>query len=93
MTTHQMTVLVAGPPRAVVLDLGRAEARRAAGYAALVRDLCMGRLDPLAFAQRVRGWAPLAGHRLVSDPDTVLALVDRMRAEDVDPFTDHEEEP
>jgi len=62
------------------------ETRRAARYDALVGQLASGRLSPAAFNRRISGWRPIRGERFLSDPDRVLAEIERRRASDEELF-------
>jgi hypothetical protein len=83
----RISLLIDGPPRQIVLEgLSRADISRAAKYDNAVSQLANGRLAPAAFERRFRRWRPIAGYRLLSDPEAVLALLDQLRAEDREPF-------
>lgn len=86
-TTRSMSGMVADPPRfAVFENVSGGEARRLGRYDGLVGQLSEGALDPGAFERRVSRWAPVQGERLLSDPAAVLALLDQLRAEGIEPF-------
>jgi hypothetical protein len=82
-----ISIFVADPPRQVVIEgLSRADLSRAAKYDNAVSELARGRVAPASFERRFSAWRPIAGYRLLADPDAVLALLDRLRAEDREPF-------
>jgi hypothetical protein len=82
-----ISVFVANPARQVVLEgLSRADLSRAAKYDNAVSELGRGRLAPASFRRRFSAWRPIAGYRLLADPNAVLALLDQLRAEDREPF-------
>lgn len=62
------------------------EARRLARYDSLVGQLAAGRLSPRAFERRVSAWRSIRGERFLSDPDRVLAEIERRRASDEEIF-------
>jgi hypothetical protein len=69
------------PARFVELSgLSRQERSRIGRYGSLVGQLRDGQITPAAFRRRVSRWAPVAGLPLLSDPDAVLAIVERRRA-------------
>ena len=79
--------MVDDPPRFVVLEgLGRRDLSRAGHYNDLAQKLDLGRFDPKAFRNRVKRWRPIAGFRFLADPDAVLLLMDRRRADDKEVF-------
>ncbi len=67
-------------------DLSRRDISRIGRYGRLVQDLKEGTISPEAFEGRVSRWRPVAGQRFVSDPDTVLALEERRRADGLEAF-------
>lgn len=73
--------------RFVILERAtRGEARRAGRYASLVSNLQQGKMPPTAFERRMRSWKPIRGHRFLSDPQAVLAIVESRRAAEQDTF-------
>lgn len=67
--------------------LTRAEVRRLARYDSLVGQLARGQIGGREFRRRVGSWRPVQGLPLASDPEAVLAAVERRRAADVEVFT------
>jgi hypothetical protein len=51
-----------------------------------VARLQSGRTSPTHFRSRVASWRPIAGHRFLSDPDAVLAILEERRAQDKEIF-------
>jgi hypothetical protein len=83
----QISFFAEGPPRRIVIEgLSRRDVRRAARYGAFVSNLANGRISPAEFRRRIRTWRPIAGFRFLSDPDAVLALIEELRAADIEPF-------
>jgi hypothetical protein len=79
------------PPRYVEIEgLSRRDVARAGLYMQRTRQLradLRARPDEApaikrAFRKRMRQWRPIAGFRVLADPDAVLALQDQMRALD-----------
>jgi len=86
-TTPQISLLVADPPRFLIIDaLSRRDLTRAGRYEELVKRLENGRIRPADFRRRVVSWRPIAGHRFLSDPDAVLAVLEERRAQDKEVF-------
>jgi hypothetical protein len=86
-------IYTGGPARYVELQgVSRRDLRRAGVYMHATRRLrndLRARPDEgaairRAFRSRFRRWRPIAGHPLLSDPDSVLALQDQMHAADVE---------
>jgi hypothetical protein len=67
-----------------VSHLNRAETARLARYNGLVGQLAQGQISPAEFERRVRSWRPVAGERLASNPEAVLARLEQRRAEDAE---------
>jgi hypothetical protein len=63
-----------GDEPVVTIELDFYQAQRAGRYMALVRGLVDGRVTPDQFQLRTARMAPIAGHRLLADAGTVLAL-------------------
>jgi hypothetical protein len=85
------------PPRFIELEgVSRRDLRRAGIYTQATRQLrtdLRSRPDAAiaikrAFQRRFRYWRRLAGYRVLSDPDSVLAVQDAMRAGDVEVLFD-----
>jgi len=86
-TTPQISLLVADPPRFLIIEaLSRRDLTRAGSYEELVKRLENGRIRPADFHRRVASWRPIAGHRFLSDPDAVLAILEGRRAQDKEVF-------
>ena len=82
-----ISLMVDYPPRLVVIEgLTRRDVRRAARYDSLVRQLDRGRIAGATFRRRIAEWRPIAGFVFLADPDAVLALLDELRAHDVELF-------
>lgn len=64
----------------------RGETQRLGRYNSLVGQLAEGRISPAEFRRKVVSWRPVAGQRLASDPDAVLARLDERRAADRELF-------
>ena len=64
----------------------RGETQRLARYNALVGQLAEGKISGTEFQRKVESWRPVAGQRLASDPDAVLARLEQRRAEDRELF-------
>lgn len=76
--TGGWTILRAPSPR---------DASRAAKYSSIVRQLQEGKISPQAFKARISQWRPLQnGERFASDPQRVLAEIERRRAEEASLF-------
>lgn len=82
-----ITLYVEHPPRLVVLeDVSRSDARRAGRYMGAVgallavEDTDAWNERAQAFQRRFKRWGPIAGHTLVTDPATLLALEEARRA-------------
>jgi hypothetical protein len=85
MSRAPYRLLVADPPRAAVLHLAPIEVDRVERHAGLVAALAEGRLSSDDFAQDAGALFPLAGGlRLLANPAAALALVDELRAQDLD---------
>ena len=83
MTRYRL--LVADPPRVVELHLAPIEVWRTERHAALVAELAEGLIAPADFEHEAGALLPLAGGlRLLADPAAVLALVEELRAQDLD---------
>jgi hypothetical protein len=83
----QISFFAEGPARRIVIEgLTRRDVSRAARYDAFVGNLRNGRITPAAFRRRIRAWRPIVGFRFLSDPDAVLALIEELRAADIEPF-------
>jgi hypothetical protein len=82
-----ISLMAEGPARYLVLEgLSRRDAKRAGKYNDLVNRLSTGRMTPEAFRGRIRTWRPIAGYRFLAEPDAVFAILDDLRAQDVEPF-------
>ncbi len=66
--------------------LSRSEARRLARYDSVVSQLARGRLSDREFERRISGWRPFRGERFASNPQAVLAALDRRRDEELELF-------
>jgi len=83
----QISFFAEGPPRRIVIEgLSRRDVSRAARYDAFVSNLANGRISPAEFRRRMRTWRPIAGFRFLSEPDAVLALIEELRAADIELF-------
>jgi hypothetical protein len=83
----QISFFAEGPPRRIVIEgLSRRDVSRAARYDAFVSNLANGRILPAEFRRKIRAWRPIAGFRFLSDPDAVLALIEELRAADIELF-------
>jgi hypothetical protein len=83
----QISLMVADPPRFIIIEtFNRTDLHRAGRYDHLVNLLAARRIAPSAFERRVNSWRPIAGERFLADPEAVLTLLDRLRAEDRETF-------
>ena len=83
----QISFFAEGPPRRIVIEgLTRRDVRRAARYDAFVSNLANGRISAVDFRRKIRAWRPIAGFRFLAEPDAVLALIDELRAADIELF-------
>lgn len=75
-TGFEAPLYVEGPdgPTKVVVPVSYAEMQRAGRYANAVAMLATDFITGKEFRRRVKGYQSLAGERLVTDPNTVLAL-------------------
>ena len=82
----RISVFVDDPPRRLIIEgLSAYDVSRAASYDALVGNLSRGRVQPTTFRLLVDE-EPLAGFRFLADPDAVLALIEELRAADIEVF-------
>ena len=83
MTRYRL--LVADPPRVVELHLAPIEVWRTERHAALVAELADGVIAPADFEREAGALLPLAGGmRLLAEPAAALALMEELRAQDLD---------
>ena len=78
--TNRVVVFLDDPPRAVDVRVDDADAQVAARYAEWTRQLAEGTIRPKWFRAQVATWEPVAGLRLLADPEAVLALIEQERA-------------
>lgn len=85
--TKRISFLAGDPPRYLEAEgLSRLELKRAGRYNDLLSKLDNGRISPKEFQRRVRSWKPIAGEKLLANPDAALAVVEKLRAQDKEIF-------